>query len=68
MLDELDFVVDALKGSASDYLLKAAAGAELALAIKVTTRGQTYLTSAISKSITNRYVYSSRHSVSRFRP
>lgn len=45
------YVLQALRAGASGYLLKGAATPELALAIKAAARGETYLSSAISKYV-----------------
>ena len=45
------YVLQALRAGASGYLLKGAATPELALAIKAVARGETYLSSAVSKHV-----------------
>jgi DNA-binding NarL/FixJ family response regulator len=45
------YVFKALRAGASGYLLKGAATPELALAIKAVARGETYLSSAVSKHV-----------------
>lgn len=45
------YVLSALRAGASGYLLKGAATPELALAIKAVARGETYLSSAVSKHV-----------------
>lgn len=45
------YVLQALRAGASGYLLKGAATPELALAIKAVARGETYLSSAVSKYV-----------------
>lgn len=45
------YVLQALRAGASGYLLKGAATPELALAVKAVARGETYLSSAVSKYV-----------------
>ena len=47
-----EYVLRALRAGAAGYLLKDADTAELELAIKAVTRGETYLSPAVSKHIT----------------
>jgi len=47
-----EYVLRALRAGASGYLLKDADTSELELAIKAVTRGETYLSPAVSKHIT----------------
>jgi DNA-binding NarL/FixJ family response regulator len=49
------YVLRALRAGASGYLLKGAATPELALAIKAVARGETYLSSAVSKHVVEAY-------------
>lgn len=49
------YVLKALRAGASGYLLKGAATPELALAIKAVARGETYLSSAVSKHVVEAY-------------
>lgn len=51
-----EYVWQALRGGAAGYLLKGADLAELALAIKAVTRGETYLSPPISKQVIKDYV------------
>jgi DNA-binding NarL/FixJ family response regulator len=51
-----EYVWQALRGGAAGYLLKGAELAELALAIKAVTRGETYLSPPISKQVIKDYV------------
>lgn len=51
-----EYVWQALRGGAAGYLLKGAELAELALAIKAVTRGETYLSPPISKQVIRDYV------------
>jgi DNA-binding NarL/FixJ family response regulator len=51
-----EYVWQALRGGAAGYLLKGAELAELALAIKAVTSGETYLSPPISKQIIRDYV------------
>jgi DNA-binding NarL/FixJ family response regulator len=49
------YVLKALRAGASGYLLKGAATPELLLAIKSVARGETYLSSAVSKYVVEAY-------------
>lgn len=49
------YVLAALRAGASGYLLKGAATSELELAIKAVARGETYLSSAVSKYVVDTY-------------
>lgn len=49
------YVLAALRAGASGYLLKGAATSELELAIKAVARGETYLSSAVSKYVIDTY-------------
>jgi DNA-binding NarL/FixJ family response regulator len=49
------YVLKALRAGASGYLLKGAATPELAQAIKAVARGETYLSSAVSKHVVDAY-------------
>lgn len=49
------YVLQALRAGASGYLLKGAATAELALAIQAVARGETYLSSAVSKYVVDAF-------------
>lgn len=51
-----EYVLQALRSGAAGYLLKDAATVELELAIKAVTRGETYLSPAISKSVIEQYL------------
>jgi DNA-binding NarL/FixJ family response regulator len=51
-----EYVLQALQAGASGYLLKNAATAELALAVKAVARGETYLSPAISKVVIAQYL------------
>lgn len=51
-----EFVAQALRAGATAYLLKDAAVGELELALKAVTRGETYLSSAISKHVIDGYL------------
>jgi DNA-binding NarL/FixJ family response regulator len=50
-----DYVLQALRAGASGYLLKDAATAELQLALDTIRRGETYLSSTISKGVYERH-------------
>jgi DNA-binding NarL/FixJ family response regulator len=50
-----DYVLQALRAGASGYLLKDAATAELQLALDAIRRGQTYLSSTISRAVLERH-------------
>lgn len=56
MLSSEEHVLQALRLGASGYLLKDAAPAELELAIQAVMRGETWLSSAISKPVVDSYV------------
>lgn len=49
------YVLQALRAGASGYLLKGAATPELALAVQAVARGETYLSSAVSKYVVEAY-------------
>ena len=49
------YVLAALRAGASGYLLKGAATSELELAIKAVARGETYLSSAVSKYVVDTF-------------
>jgi DNA-binding NarL/FixJ family response regulator len=51
-----EYVWQALRAGAAGYLLKGAKLAELALAIKAVTRGETYLSPPVSKQVIKDYV------------
>ena len=51
-----DYVAQALRAGAAGYLLKDSAVAELELALKAVLRGQTYLSSAVSKQVVEGYL------------
>jgi DNA-binding NarL/FixJ family response regulator len=51
-----EFVLHALRAGAAGYLLKDVSPAELELAIKAVARGETYLSSAVSKHVIDTYV------------
>lgn len=51
-----EYVLQALKVGVSGYLLKDAATTELELALKAITRGETYLSPAVSKKVINNYL------------
>ena len=59
-----EYVKRALQTGAAGYLLKGAEPAELELAIKAVMRGETYLTSAISKQVVQNYLYPERRKTS----
>ncbi len=59
-----EYVKRALQAGAAGYLLKGAEPAELELAIKAVMRGETYLTSAISKQVVQNYLYPERRKTS----
>ena len=46
-----EYVIKALKGGASGYLIKDAATEELSLALKAVSKGETYLSPVISKGV-----------------
>lgn len=56
MLDSEEHVLQALRLGASGYLLKDAAPAELELAIAAVMRGETWLSSAISRPVVDGYM------------
>ena len=51
-----EYVRQALRHGASGYLLKDAAPLELEIAIKAVLRGETFLSSAVSKGVLSDYV------------
>jgi DNA-binding NarL/FixJ family response regulator len=51
-----EYVLQALSAGAAGYLLKTVSPTELELAIKAVSRGETFLSSALSKSIADDYV------------
>jgi DNA-binding NarL/FixJ family response regulator len=51
-----EYVLQALRAGAAGYLLKNVAPIELELAIKAVARGETYLSSAVSKPVMEGYV------------
>jgi len=51
-----EYVVQALRSGASGYLLKDAATTELDIAIQAVSRGETYLSPAISKRVVESYL------------
>jgi DNA-binding NarL/FixJ family response regulator len=51
-----EYVIRALRSGASGYMLKDAATAELELMIKAVTRGETYLSPSISRTVINNYL------------
>jgi DNA-binding NarL/FixJ family response regulator len=51
-----EYVLQALRAGASGYLLKDAAIAELKLALSAVSRGETYLSPAISKHVIDNYL------------
>ena len=51
-----EFVLSALRAGAAGYLLKNVSPVELELAIKAVARGETYLSSAVSKHVMDMYV------------
>jgi len=55
-----EYVVQALHAGARGYLLKNAATAELALAVKAVVRGETYLSPPISKVVIAQYLQRTR--------
>lgn len=59
------YVLKALRAGASGYLLKGAATPELGLAIKAVARGETYLSSAISKFVVDAFRRGERDETSR---
>jgi DNA-binding NarL/FixJ family response regulator len=53
-----EYVLQALRAGAAGYLLKDAATVELELALRAVTRGEIYLSPAISKSVIDQYLTS----------
>lgn len=51
-----EYVLQALRAGASGYLVKDAATIELELAIQAVSRGETYLSPSISKTVVNNYL------------
>jgi DNA-binding NarL/FixJ family response regulator len=51
-----EYVLQALRAGAAAYLLKGSAVAELEVAIRAVTRGETYLSPAVSKHVVDEYV------------
>lgn len=51
-----EYVLQALRSGVAGYLLKDAAAVELELAIKAVTRGETYLSPAVSKNVIEQYL------------
>jgi DNA-binding NarL/FixJ family response regulator len=51
-----EYVLQALRGGAAGYLLKGSAVAELEVAVRAVTRGETYLSPAVSKRVVDDYV------------
>jgi DNA-binding NarL/FixJ family response regulator len=51
-----EYVLRALRGGAAGYLIKDAAAEELGLAIKAVTRGQTYLSPLVSRTVVEGYL------------
>ena len=51
-----EYVSQALRVGAAGYLLKDAATTELELAVQAVTRGETYLSPAVSKHVVDRYL------------
>lgn len=56
MHTSVEYVLQALRAGAAGYLVKASAVAELELAVRAVTRGETYLSPAVSKPIVDDYV------------
>ncbi len=56
MYDFEEYVLQALRAGAMGYLLKDAQSSELGVAIKAVARGETYLSSAVSKYVVANYV------------
>ena len=54
-----EYVLQALRAGAVGYLLKNVSPSELALALKAVSRGETFLSSAVSKSMED-YVFHHR--------
>jgi DNA-binding NarL/FixJ family response regulator len=53
---DAEFVAQALRSSASGYMVKGAAPSELEVAIKAVMRGETYLSSVVSKQVISDYL------------
>ena len=51
-----EYVLQALRAGAAAYLLKGSAVAELEVAIRAVSRGETYLSPAVSKHVVDEYV------------
>jgi DNA-binding NarL/FixJ family response regulator len=51
-----EYVLRALRGGAAGYLLKDAAEAELELAVRAVTQGQTYLSPPVSRTVIDSYL------------
>lgn len=51
-----EYVIQSLRAGASGYLLKSVSPAELELAIKAVMRNETYLSSAVSKDVIEKYL------------
>src|SRR5687767_12052351 len=51
-----EYVLQALRAGAAAYLLKGSAVTELEVAIRAVTRGETYLSPAVSKHVVDEYV------------
>ncbi len=51
-----EYVLQALQAGATGYLVKAAATAELELALHAVTRGETYLSPAVSRQVIDQYL------------
>ena len=51
-----EYVLKALQAGAAGYLVKAAAAVELQLALHAVTRGETYLSPAVSRQVIDRYL------------
>ena len=54
---EEEYVLQAMRSGAAGYLLKDAATAELELALASVLRGETYLSSRVSRQVVERYVH-----------
>lgn len=63
MYDSRDFVMQALRAGASGYLLKAAAESELDLALDAVTKGEQYLSPAVSSVVISQAIAPSPESV-----
>ncbi len=59
MHDTPDYVARALRAGATGYLLKDAAEPELALALAAVMRGETHLSSRVSKQVVEAYLHGS---------